>query len=77
MPYGFVFLGLLMIASAVFFYRAGEFEAGTSIGALWSVLSILTSLLVWQVMRLGFGGILVGQLLLFAGITFVRSWRKP
>jgi hypothetical protein len=73
-PYGLVFVGILIIACALFFFRAGEFDGGP--GVLWAVISVLISLLVWRVFRLGFIGILVGQLVLFVGITLVRTARK-
>ena len=74
MPYGFVYIGLLMIACALFFYRAGEFDGGQ--GVFWAVLSILISALVWRVFHWGWVGILVGQFALFAAITIVRASRK-
>jgi hypothetical protein len=72
--YGFVLVGILIAACAVFFYRAGEFDGGPSV--LWALLSILISAFVWRMFHWGWLGILAGQLALFAGITIVRASRK-
>jgi hypothetical protein len=72
--YGLVLLGFLIGGCALFYYRAGEFE-NTS-GAAWAMLSILISLLCWRVLKLGWLGILLGQVVLFFGITVFRSLRK-
>ncbi len=74
-PYGFVYVGILMLGCALFFYRAGEFDGGP--GVFWAVLSILISFLAWRVLGLGWLGILAGQSALFAGITVIRASRKP
>ena len=60
---------------AVFFYRAAEFEDGP--GLLWAALSVAISLLFWMVFRLGWIGIILGQVGLFVGITLFRSRGKP
>ncbi len=73
-PYGLVYVGILMAVCAIFFYRAGQFDGGP--GVLWAVLSILISALVWRVFHWGWLGILAGQVVLFAGITIVRISRK-
>jgi hypothetical protein len=73
-PYGLVYVGILMITCALLFYRAGEFDGGP--GAFWAVLSILISGLTWRVFHWGWLGILAGQFALFAGITIVRASRK-
>jgi hypothetical protein len=66
---------VLLIVMAVFFYRAAEFEDGP--GLLWAALSAGISLVVWQVFRLGWMGMVLGQIGLFVGITFYRMRRKP
>ena len=58
---------VIVIAMAVFFYRAAEFEDGP--GLLWAALSVAISLLFWMVFRLGWIGIILGQVGLFVGIT--------
>ena len=64
---------VLLVACAIFFYRAGEDE--NSSGMLWGFLSVLISVLVWRVLGWGFLGVLFGQILLFVGITLFRTWR--
>ena len=66
---------LLMIACAVFYYRAGEYE-GTS-GWIWGGLSLLVSLVIWRLLHGGFFWVLLGQLGLFAAITAWRTRKKP
>ncbi len=73
--YGSVLLGALTVVFALFYYRAGEYEGAS--GLLWAVMSVLVSLLCWRLLRLGWLGILLGQVVLFFGITAVRSLRKP
>jgi hypothetical protein len=64
-----------VIAFAVFFYRAGEFENDGSPGLLWTVLSLAVSLLtLW--LRMGLMGLLFGQICLYLGITLYRVNRK-
>jgi hypothetical protein len=72
MFYSFTFV--LLIACAIFYYRAGEFEGNS--GAVWAGVSIMTSILTWLVFRWGFLGTLLGQVALFIGITLVRTLRK-
>lgn len=71
--YSFTFI--LLLASAVFFYRAGEFEGSS--GVAWAGLSILISLAIWRWLHGGLIAVLLGQLGLFAGITLYRSWKQP
>jgi hypothetical protein len=73
LPY-YSFTFVLLLAYAIFFYRAGESEGSS--GILWAGVSVLISVVVWR--RLGWGwlGVLLGQVGLFAGITIVRSSRK-
>jgi len=66
---------ILVLACAVFFYRAGEFE-GVS-GVAWAGLSILISVVIWHWLHGGFVAVLLGQIGLFAAITLYRSRRKP
>jgi hypothetical protein len=64
---------VLMIAMAVFYYRAAEFEDGP--GLLWAGLSVAISLFTWQVLHFRWVGMLLGQAALLAGITAYRVWR--
>lgn len=66
---------ILLVACAVFFYRAGEFEGSS--GLAWSALSVLISMAIWQGFHGGFIWVLLGQLALFAGITVYRSRKGP
>lgn len=68
------FSGLLTIAFAIFFYRAGVFDGGP--GLLWAVLSVVISVLVWRWLGLGMLGIIFGQIGLFVGIGIFRVIRK-
>ncbi len=70
--YSFNFL--LMVASAVFFYRAGVFDNGP--GLLWAVLSVLISILVWQWLGWGLLAMTLAQIGLFVGIGVFRAIRK-
>ncbi len=70
--YSFTFV--LLLASAVFFYRAGEFEGSS--GLAWAALSIFISIAIWQWLNGGFVGVLLGQIGLFVGITLYRSRKK-
>jgi hypothetical protein len=64
-----------MVVFAIFFYRAGVFDDGPAL--LWAVLSIGISLLVWQVLKWGMAGLILGQIGLFVGIGVVRVVRNP
>jgi hypothetical protein len=70
--YSFTFV--LLLACAIFYYRAGEFEGRS--GVVWAGLSITLSLLVWRIFHWGWPGILLSQVGLFAGITVGRTLRK-
>ncbi len=70
--YSFTFV--LLLACAVFFYRAGEFEGSS--GVLWAALSVVISVAIWRWLHGGFVAVLLGQLGLFAGITLYRSRKK-
>jgi len=71
--YSFTFI--LIVACGVFFYRAGEFEGAS--GLFWGGLSVLISVMIWHWLRGNFFFVLLGQLALYAGITVVRSRKKP
>ena len=70
--YSFNFI--LLIASAIFYYRAAESEGSSC--PLWTGLSILISVLIWWVLGWGLLAMLLGQVGLFVGITVVRTMRK-
>ena len=70
--YSFTFV--LLLACAVFFYRAGEFDGSS--GLAWAALSILISVAIWRWLHGGVLAVLLGQVGLFAGITLYRSWKK-
>jgi len=65
---------VLLLACAVFYYRAGEFEGSS--GLAWAAWSILISVLIWRWLHGGFIAVLLGQVGLFAAITLYRSWKK-
>jgi hypothetical protein len=71
MPY---FAITLIVACAVFFHRAAEFENESS--WLWTGLSLLISVVTLFVFHWGWMGCLSGQAGLFAGITIFRVLRK-
>ena len=71
MPY---FAILLIGLSAAFFYRAAEFENESCL--LWCGLSLVISLATLFCLHWGWLGTLLGQIGLFAGITFFRIARK-
>ena len=66
---------VLIVACAVFFHRAAEYENESSL--IWTGLSLLVSALTFFVFHWGWLGCLLGQFGLFAGITMVRMFRKP
>jgi hypothetical protein len=68
------FTALAIILSAIFFYRAAKIDGSSAV--LWVVLSVLVSLLLLTLFRLGVVGIILGQVGLFLGITFFRVIRK-
>lgn len=71
--YSFSFI--MLIAFAIFYYRAGEFEGSS--GFVWCAASVAISVVIWRVFGWGWFGILIGQIGLFVGITFFRMMRKP
>ena len=64
-----------LLACAGFFFRAGE-VAG-ALGLVWAGLSILVSVAIWLWLHGGFLTILLGQVGVFAGITFYRCCKDP
>lgn len=58
---------LLLIVSAVFYYRVGQSESGR--GFVWAAVSILMSIITMQVLHFGTTGFLIGQALILAGMT--------
>lgn len=76
-PFAYVYSApfVLFLACAAFYYKAAEME--DSSGLLWSTLSVLVFLLTWIVFSWGWVGCLLGQGILFAGITVVRVARRP
>jgi hypothetical protein len=66
---------VVIIAGAVFFYKAAEFEDAST--TIWTGLSILISILIWLVLGGGLVSLALGQVLLFVGITVYRMFRKP
>lgn len=71
--YSFTFW--LLLACAVFYYRAGEFEGSS--GVAWAGLSVIISVAIWRWFHGGFLAVLVGQAGFFAGITVYRARKKP
>jgi hypothetical protein len=66
---------LLIVAFAIFFYRAANFENES--GLLWCGLSVSISLLTLFFFGWGWLGCLLGQAGLFVGIGIFRMMRKP
>ena len=71
MPYFAIFL---IIAFAIFFYRAAESE--NEFGLLWCGLSVLISVAALFFLHWGLLGTLLGQVGLFVGIGIFRMMRK-
>jgi hypothetical protein len=66
---------MMIVACAIFFHRAAEFEDESSL--LWTGLSVLVSIVSFFAFHWGWLGCLLGQVGLFAGITIFRILRKP
>lgn len=66
---------MMVIAFAVFYYRAAEAEKESNL--LWCGLSVLISIATMCLLPWGWLGILLGQVGLFAGITIFRMMRRP
>lgn len=64
---------VLLVAFAIFYYRAAEFENGP--GMLWAGLSVTISALIWQWLHWGLLAMFLGQVLLFIGIGVFRVIR--
>lgn len=64
---------VMLLAFAVFYFKAAEMENCS--GFLWSALSVLVFILTWIVLLWGYVGCLLGQVVLFTGITVVRVLR--
>lgn len=76
-PFAYDFYSLqfvMLLGCAAFYYKGAEME-GVS-GFLWSTLSVLIFILTWIVLSWGSLACLLGQGVLFAGITVVRVLRK-
>jgi len=65
---------LVMLAFAIFFYRAADSEGEST--WVWCCLSLLISALTLFWLHWGWLGIFSGQLALFVGVTFFRMRRK-
>jgi fatty acid desaturase len=65
---------IVIIASAIFFYRAAKYDGSSTL--LWVVLSIGVSILLLTLFRFGGVGIILGQAVLFLGITIFRIIRE-
>ena len=65
---------ILCVASAIFFYRAAEFEDG--LGLIWSGLSLAISVATLFWLHWGWLGTLLAQGGFFVGITLFRMFRK-
>ena len=66
---------LMMVACAIFFHRAAEFENDSSLA--WTGLSLVISAVTLFVLGWGWLGCLLGQAGLLLGITIFRMLRKP
>lgn len=70
--YSFTFL--LLLACALFYYRAGQFEGSS--GIVWAALSVLISVVIWRLLHGGMLAVLLGQAGLFAAITLYRAHKN-
>ena len=62
---------LILIACAVFYYRAGKFENAPAL--LWASLSVLVYMLTWVVLAWGTLGCIGAQVGLFFAIAIARA----
>jgi hypothetical protein len=69
-----LFLLLVLLAFAIFFHRAAEFEDESSL--IWSGLSLVISVVTMFWLGWGWLGIICGQGGLFVGITLFRMRKK-
>jgi hypothetical protein len=65
---------LMIVACAIFFHRAAEFENESSL--VWTGLSVVISVVTLFFLHWSWLGCLLGQIGLFAGITVLRMLRK-
>jgi hypothetical protein len=65
----------MVVACAIFFHRAAEFENESSL--VWTGLSVVISVVTLFVLGWGWLGCLLGQAGLLLGITIFRMLRKP
>ena len=65
---------VIIIAFAVFYHRAAEFENESTL--LWAGLSVLISATTFFYFRWGILGTMLGQAGLLLGIAFFRMWRS-
>jgi len=63
----------MMVACAIFFHRAAEFENESSL--VWTGLSVVISVMTLFVFHWGWLGCLFGQAGLFLGIAIFRTLR--
>jgi hypothetical protein len=61
----------MMVACAIFFHRAAEFENESSL--VWTGLSVVISAITLIVFHWGWLGCLLGQAGLFLGIAILRT----
>jgi biotin transporter BioY len=64
----------MMVACAIFFHRAAEFENESSL--VWAGLSLVISVMTLFVLGWGWLGCLLGQAGLLLGITIFRMLRS-
>jgi len=64
----------MIVACAIFFHRAAEFENESSL--VWTGLSVVISVMTLFVFRWGWRGCLLGQAGLFLGIAIFRMLRS-
>ena len=69
-----VFIPIVIIASAIFFYRGAKYDGSSAI--LWLVLSAGISILLRTWLHTGLIGIILGQAGLFLGIAIFRVIRE-
>jgi hypothetical protein len=65
---------LMIVACAIFFHRAAEFENESSL--VWTGLSVVISVMTLFVFRWGWLSCLLGQAGLFLGIAIFRTLRS-
>lgn len=63
---------VVLLASAVLYYRMGEFEGGS--GLLWAFASVLVSFVAWRILHGGAFAVFLSQVALFLVITGYRAY---